>query len=56
MKYINQKDYPHWLYVTRIDLDEADRERGKTTTVGLLRLRPVFRDHGGRPAHPQLHL
>ncbi len=33
MKYINQKDYPHWLYVTRIDLDEADRERGKTTTV-----------------------
>ena len=33
MKYINQKDYPHWLYVTRVDLGEADRERGKTTTV-----------------------
>ena len=33
MRYINQKDYPDWLYVTRTEMDEAQRERGKTTTV-----------------------
>lgn len=34
MKYINQKDYPDWLYVTRSALaDEAEREKGRTTTV-----------------------
>ena len=34
MKYINQLDYPHWLYVTRTEMeDEAEREKGKTTTV-----------------------
>jgi hypothetical protein len=34
MKFINQRDYPHWLYITRTDMEsEEDRERGKTTTV-----------------------
>lgn len=33
MKYINQLDFPHWLYVTKTDLDEAEREKGRTTTV-----------------------
>lgn len=33
MKFINQRDYPHWLYVTRTDLDGQDKEYGKTTTV-----------------------
>jgi len=33
MKYINQLDYPDWLYVTRTDLEGAEREKGKTTTV-----------------------
>lgn len=33
MKYINQKDYPHWLYVTRTDMEEEEKEKGKTTTV-----------------------
>ena len=34
MKYINQRDYPHWLYVTRTDMeDAAEREKGRTTTV-----------------------
>ena len=33
MKYINQKDYPDWLYVTCVDMDEENRERGRTTTV-----------------------
>lgn len=33
MRYINQKDYPDWLYVTRIEMDEVQREKGKTTTV-----------------------
>lgn len=34
MKYINQFDYSHWLYVTRTELlDEEVREKGKTTTV-----------------------
>ncbi len=33
MKFINQRDYPHWLYVTRTDMEGEDKERGKTTTV-----------------------
>jgi len=33
MKYINQRDYPDWLYVTRTELEGEDREKGKTTTV-----------------------
>ena len=33
MKYINQRDYPHWLYVTRTDMEGEEKERGKTTTV-----------------------
>ena len=33
MKYVNQKDYPDWLYVTKTELDEANREKGRTTTV-----------------------
>ena len=33
MKFINQRDYPHWLYITKTDMEEQDRESGKTTTV-----------------------
>ena len=34
MKYINQLEYPHWLYVTKTEEeDPARRESGKTTTV-----------------------
>ncbi len=34
MKYLNQLEYPHWLYVTRTEMeDEAEREKGKTTTM-----------------------
>ena len=33
MKYINQRDYPDWLYVTRTDMEEEQREKGRTTTV-----------------------
>ena len=34
MKYVNQLEYPHWLYVTRTEMeDEKEREKGKTTTV-----------------------
>ena len=33
MKYINQKDYPHWLYITRTGCEPEIREKGKTTTV-----------------------
>ncbi len=33
MKYINQLKYPHWLYVTKTDMEGEDREHGKTTTV-----------------------
>ncbi len=33
MKYLNQRDYPHWLYITRTDMEGEDKERGKTTTV-----------------------
>ena len=33
MKYINQREYPHWLYVTRTELEGEAKESGKTTTV-----------------------
>lgn len=33
MKYVNQKEYPDWLYVTRFDLEGDDKEHGRTTTI-----------------------
>ena len=33
MKYICQRDYPHWIYVTRTDLEGEEFEKGKATTV-----------------------
>ena len=33
MRFIYQGDHPHMLYVTRCELDEKNRERGKTTTI-----------------------
>ena len=33
MKYVNQLDYPHLLYVTKTDMEGRARERGKTSTV-----------------------
>ena len=33
MKYLCQRDYPHWLYLTRTGFDGAEQEKGKTTTV-----------------------
>ena len=33
MKYICQRDYPHWLYITRTDYEGEEFEKGKTTTV-----------------------
>lgn len=33
MKYVNQLEYPHLLYVTGTEGDEALKERGKTTTI-----------------------
>ena len=33
MKFVNQRDYPHWLYVTKTDLDEEQQARGRVTTV-----------------------
>lgn len=33
MKFICQKDYPHWLYITRTGFEGAEFEKGKTTTV-----------------------
>lgn len=33
MKYVNQKEYPDWLYVTRVSMEGADRDRGLTTTI-----------------------
>ena len=33
MKYINQRDYPHILYVTRANPDHPRHETGKTTTI-----------------------
>ena len=33
MKYVNQLKYPHWLYVTRTEMEEEQKEIGRTTTV-----------------------
>ncbi len=33
MKYVNQKDYPDWLYLTRKDKEGEEKEKGRTTTV-----------------------
>lgn len=33
MKYICQRDYPHWLYITRTDFEGEEFEKGKTTTI-----------------------
>ena len=33
MKFVNQRDYPHWLYITRTDMEGEEHEKGKTTTV-----------------------
>ena len=33
MKYVNQKEYPDWLYVTRVDMEGEDCEKGRTTTI-----------------------
>lgn len=33
MKFYNQREYPHLLYVTRTDLEGSEKEYGKTTTV-----------------------
>ena len=33
MKFVNQRDYPHWLYVTRVDMDPANVEWGRTSTI-----------------------
>lgn len=33
MKYINQLDYPDWLYITRTAMEGEAMEKGKTTTV-----------------------
>ena len=29
MKFIDQKDYPHWLFVTRTDLEEEQWSKAK---------------------------
>lgn len=33
MKYVNQREYPHWLYTTRIEQPPEEREIGKTSTI-----------------------
>ena len=33
MRYVNQRKYPHMLYVTRQTMDEPNREHGRTTTI-----------------------
>lgn len=33
MKYVNQLQYPDLLYVTRTDMDEVNRQKGRTTTI-----------------------
>lgn len=33
MKYVNQNEYPDWLYVTMTEMDEEHQQKGKTTTV-----------------------
>ena len=33
MRYVNQLENPHMLYVTRTSQEGADKERGRTTTI-----------------------
>ena len=33
MVYLNQLDYPHWIYITNTSLDAEAQERGKSTTI-----------------------
>ena len=33
MKFVCQKDYPHWLYITRTGHEGEEFEKGKTTTI-----------------------
>ncbi len=33
MKFICQRDYPHWIYVTQTDFDAEKQLEGKSTTV-----------------------
>ena len=33
MKYVNQYDYRHWLYVTKTNLEPEEMEKGQRTTV-----------------------
>ena len=33
MKFVNQRNYPHWLYPTCVERDGELKENGKTTTV-----------------------
>ena len=33
MKFVCQRDYPHWIYTTRTDSEGEEFEKGKTTTV-----------------------
>ena len=33
MKFVCQRNYPHWLYITRTGLEGEEFEKGKTSTV-----------------------
>lgn len=33
MRFVNQREHPHMLYITRQTMDEKNREYGKTTTI-----------------------
>lgn len=33
MKYVNQREFPDWLYVTRVDMEGSDKEWGRTSTI-----------------------
>lgn len=33
MKFLCQRDYPHWIYITRTEFEGEEFEKGKTTTV-----------------------
>ena len=33
MKYLNQLEFPDWLYVTRVDMEGDDKEWGRTSTI-----------------------
>ena len=33
MKYVNQKEYPDLLYVTRVNMEGEAKEKGRTTTI-----------------------